>query len=399
MTHLKPSLLRHMKAGLLVSVTIFSPSLFAQVNVLDPVWKYTLNDELQGRIYQTIVLPGETPRLIATTPDEVFMIERGKPSSLFRLQETGSIGQSAILPSRFIGGSGKLPQIAVLNHNHHAVESFQLMDVTGNTVYKQDDPRHFYYRISPQGDSYVGIDSGNVHTALAAEKVTYRFFNMENRKATPIEVISEQPSHSFDSAYSPDGKVFFINSQVSGLTAYNPLTGERLWSTRRPAKRFAVGLDKVLMVEQGSRNVASLWHSGKAENMFDLHGFDMKENIRNVSISPNGKYGVITGRQHAIGIDTETGNTKLFPFGDGFAINSVDVNNAGLVVMGAQSDKLTHGVVRFANIEQAKSTPTEIQLEHRRSNAWIPMVKFEGRGEFLTIRTMEEIQLYSIAKN
>ena len=396
MTQFKPSLFAHMKAGLIVSMAIFSPGLFAQINALDPVWKHTLSDELQGRVYQTIVLSGDTPRLLATTSDEVFMIQQGKPSSLFRLQETDSIGQSAILPSRFVGGPGQLPQIAVLNHNHHAVESFQLMDVAGNAVYKQDDPRHFYYRISPKGDSYVGIDSGNVHTALAAEKVTYRFFNLENRKAAPIEVISEQPSLNFDSAYSPDGKVFFINSQVSGLTGYNPMTGQRLWSIQRPASRFAASSDMVLMAEQGSRNVASLWRAGKPAGMFDLHGVGLKENIRNVAVSPNGKYGVITGRQHAIAINTDTGGTKVFPFGDGFAINSVDVNDAGLVAIGGQSDKLTHGIVKFANIEQAKSTPAEIRLEHRRSNAWIPMVKFGGLGELLTVRTMEEIQLYSI---
>jgi hypothetical protein len=393
----KFSVMQKIQFSLLMASAAASPSLLAQDSSPKLLWQLDLDERLQGRIYETLLLPGDVPRLLATTSDDVYVIEAGKPSALFRLQHSGSIGQSAILPPVYSEEPDKQPYVGVLNHNHHAVESFQFVDLSGNVIFKLDDPRHFYYRLSPAGNTYVGIDSGNVHTALAADKVVYRFYDAADRNREAVEVVSERPSLSFDSAYSPDGKLFFINSRKTGLTAYDPLRGSSLWSTQRPAKQFVGAANAaVLAVDDEARHVATLWLAGKAAQAFDLHELGIKENVRSLAISPNGRYAVVTGRQQAVLIDVAAAKTRLFPVSQGFAINSSAVNDAGVVALGAQSEDLSQGELRLVDISNGDINAKPINFKHRHSNAWIPIVRFEGSGRYLTVRTLDEIQLYGV---
>lgn len=363
------------------------------------LWEMPLADAHQARIYETVVVPGNEPRVIATTPDEVLVIEQGQWSTLFRLQHGAALGQSALLPALLTGKAATQGVIGVLSHNHHAVEGFELVDFSGSVFAKLDDPRHFHFRLAPDGSSFVGLDAGNDHTALAAAAVTYRFFDAQGRAGQGREIESPAPAASHDSAYAPDGKLFYVNSQRNGLTAYDPVAMTPAWSVEPAAMFASANSDTGLLFAATARkrNLAMLFERGQLRWAVSLADLGSNEMVRNVAISPNGQHIVVTGKTRLIVLGAAS-NEALgrFDAAEGEAINSLAVNDAGVVAVGVQSRDLQGGYVAFLDARSATPIRDSRPLRHRRSNAWIPTVQFDSSGRYLLARTLEQIDLYRI---
>ena len=383
--------------GTLLAAALLSTA--AEATEIKPLWRADLDDSLQGRIYQTLVLPGTPPRVVATTPDQVVAFEAGKASSLFRLERDGSRGRSAVLPTALLDDAQALPLIGLLVHDHHAVAAFELSDLAGNVLVKVDDARNFYYRLAPDGTSFVGIDAGTTHAALTADSVKYRFFDREG-KPVKREPVSRNPAQRTDSAYTPDGELFLINSIAAGLAAYDPDSGGQQWAAGPAAHHFAasnapVGL--VLADVLGKPGVVTLISQGKPVWALSLEQLGIQEPVRDLAMSPNGRHLVVATRSALLLMSPNDDKPlAVVPAKPGAAINSITVGDTGVVLVGMQDEDLRGGEVWFLDAANGQPVADVIKTRHARSNAWIPMVQLDAGGKRALVRTLERLELYSI---
>lgn len=384
-------------AGLVLAALVPAAALAAPE--IKPLWQASLGEQLQARIYQTLIVPGSEPRVVATTPDEVLVMEQGKTSTLLSLKRGDALGQSALLPAVLTGEAAERGVIGLLSHNHHAVEGFELVDFSGSAFAKLDDPRHFFFRLAPDGRSFIGLDAGNAHTALAAAAVTYRIFDMQGRTGQDREIASRAPAPSFDSAYSPDGALFYVNNRSTGLTAFDPVTAAPAWTTETAALFAAANRDTGLLLATPARKrgLAILYERGTFRWAVSLADLGSRENVRNLAISPNGRHIAVSGRTRLVVLGPDRSEPLgKFDAGVGSAINSVAVSDAGVVAVGVQSEDLQGGYVAFLDASSGAPLADQQPTRHSRSNAWIPMVQFDAGGRYLLTRTLEHVNLYQI---
>jgi hypothetical protein len=386
--------------SLLLTAGALSPS--QVVEAAQTLWQLQLDGELRGRIYQTGIVSGKSPIVIATTPDQVLQITAGRPSQLFALLRNGEIGQSALLPEPL---ATTLPQggmVGLLRHRHHDVEGFALVDFSGKQLAEVKDARHAHYRLAPDGQSFVGIDTGHSHTGTASEAVVYRFFDAKGRPLDKDGIRSVLPQPA-DSAYTPDGKGFLINSQQTGLSAYDTTDMRQQWTIPEAVRFFAPAngdTDRVVVSPADDRQEAALYEASKSQWRLHLQEAGIVENIRNVAISPRGDLIAVSSAHHLLilgpGSSTPLG---VFEVGTELAINSVAVSDRGVVAVGAQQARLQEDekAVGAAYLLDSKGEVLFQQdTVHERSNAWIPMVQFDATGQFLLLRTLEQMWLIDV---
>ena len=391
------------RAGLCFMALLTQAAMGAEPGALQPLWQLELPGTQQGRVHETAILPGPVPRVLATTPDEVLLVEHGKASTLFRLERNGALGRSALLPVVFAKGGQEgeeRARIGVMLHNLHAIEGFELLDLRGNVVARLQDSRHFHFRIAPDGRSFVGGDAGNTHTPLTAKSVTYRFFDAAGRAVEGKEIVSRHPQSSSDSAYTPDGRAFLISSRDDGLAAYDSTTAQRLWVHPKAVKSFVVAgaeTGLALAIDEATHHTALLLRRGEPLWSLQLAEFAPKENVRNLALSPNGHHAVVTGRSLALAIGPEHAAPRgKFAVSAGYAINSVAVNDAGVIALGAQAMDGQRGEVWLLDARTAQPLAAPLKTTHRRGNAWIPTVQWDADGRYLLVRTLESLELFGL---
>jgi hypothetical protein len=358
---------------------------FEQAEAIQTLWEVQLDKDLQGRVYEAAILPGKST-VVITSPEAVWQIESGgKPIPLLTLERKGSEGESAILAAE--GG-----HVGIFTHNYHDIKGFELIDLeTGKPLGQlKDDPRHFHYRLAPDGSSFVGIDAGEKHVPAKAKAFIYRFFDA---KGTPVGKEIESPSpQPTDSAYAPDGQAFLINN-AKGLSAYNPADLKQRWTINKAIKFFAPAngtLTYAVIADANKRNIAELYQTGRLKWSLTL-----KNNVRNVAITPSGKFIAVSDATILHILAPDNGKPLAsFEVDRGLAINSIAVSDLGIVAIGAQDSSLKSGQVFLLDTTGKELFNDDTQ--HERSNAWIPMVQFDASGEFLLIRTLEEIRLLSV---
>ncbi|HWQ68343.1 MAG TPA: WD40 repeat domain-containing protein [Patescibacteria group bacterium] len=360
------------------------------------IWTLSLPSGLKGRVYETGIVAGAPPIVLATTPGQVLSIT-GQVASVLDLKQQGSTGERAILPSPTIMTSLHETPIGILLHNHHAIAGLKLVNLDGKTLAALSDARHFHYRLAPDGRSFVGIDAGGEHTALTAKTVIYRFYDY--RGTMMAEVTSSHPGTQ-DSSYSPDGKHFLINSQRDGLSSYNPVSGMRLWNVPGAVKFFAPAngfVGRVLASDLQNRHVAALYDAGRQRWAVNLKELGLKENVRNVAISPDGKVAAISGSTLLLIMGSDTGEPLgRYQVGAKFTINSLSVSDNGLIALGAQETRAKGegpSSGQIVVLDKAGKVVFQQQTAHQRSNAWIPNVQFDASGRFLLLRTLEAMSL------
>lgn len=362
------------------------------------LWTLPLPRELQGRLYETGIVPGDPPVVLATTPQHVLRIT-GEIAALLNLRRQGAIGERALLPSPVITTGRQETSVGILLHDHHAIAGFKLVSLDGKTLVELTDPRHFHYRLAPDGRSFVGIDAGGEHTALTAETVIYRFFDS---KGKPIGEIRSSRAGSIDSSYSPDGKSFLINSKRDGLSSYDPITSKRLWTIPMAIKFFAPAngsVGRVIVSHAENRTVAELYEADKPRWTVNLERFGVRENVRNVAISPGGEIAAVSGSTLLLIVGAERAEPLgRFQVEGEFTINSVSVSDSGMIALGMQQARVEDGKPSSGQIVVLDKTGKVVfrqQTAHQRSNAWIPTVQFDALGQSLLIRTLDAVSLLS----
>lgn len=346
-----------------------------------PVWQLQLPSDLQGRIYEVAIPPGE-PRLVATTPAAILSVDQsGEIEPLLRLAATGSTGESATLADN---GS----RAGLLIHRNHAIAGFRLVDLRGQTLATVDDPRQFHYRLAPDGATFVGIDAGGEHVPAKADRFVYRFYDGSGRQMA--EVASANPQPMMDSAYTADGAAFVLNNG-QGLAAYRITDGALLWRVATPAFFFAPASSQSQLVATSgavARKTVAAFRNGEPVWRFDLEG-----NVRSLAVSPSGAFILATDGGVAHLFSNQSG-TPLWSFDmpdQALVINSVAVSDQGVAALGAQHNDLTSGLALI--LDSGGRVLFERELVHKLSNAWIPTVKFDSTGALLLIRTLEELIL------
>ena len=365
------------------------------------MWKVQLPSELQGKIYQTQIVGGEGIEVLATTSKYVLSVS-GEAKSALLLKRQGEMGESAILPSPTITTPLQSTAIGILVHKHHAIDHFRLVNLQGEVLLEIKDRRNFHYRLAPDGSTIVGIDAGDEHTGLTAETVIYHVYN---RQGEAIGEIKSNKPQSIDSSYSPDGKIFLVNSQLDGLSAYGSTTLQNLWKIPRRIKFFAISnqpTGRVVVSHFDHRNLAELYEAGKLRWTVNLEKLGIKGNIRNLDISPNGEFVAMTTDTSVLILDPEHSTpVAQFTPGETFTINSLSVNDNGQVAVGFQQAGAKDGHAGEGGVVVLDDTGQRIfskLTRHEVSNAWIPTVNFDPSGHFLLIRTLESMEMFSVDK-
>lgn len=394
-------------AGVLAVGAVVSDAAHAQSRkdgAMREVWTVDLPEQLRSRIYQAVVIAGDTPVVVATSPRHVVSFD-GAVNLLFELKRGGATGETAILPRATGAGSLEELAIGVMEHVHHDVGRFRLVSAAGEPIAAIDDPRHFHYRVAPDGRSFVGMDALGKHAALAAERVIYRLFDRQGEPVAEFE--SRQPG-SPDSAYTPDGAGFLVNGAGTGLSLYSTRDGQRLWNVPGGVRMFAAArapTQRVLTVDEGRRDRATLYDSGKPVremSLTDAGGTDAGGTgaIRNIAIAPGGDLAALSDDSQVMVLRPGSGSTPgAFRIGQGLTINSLAVSDRGLVAVGAQQAGLagTEPATGRVFVLNAQAEPVfELGTDHRRSNAWIPTVQFDAGGRFLLVRTLEMVKLLAL---
>lgn len=386
-------------AGVLAVGAVVSDAAHAQSRkdgAVREVWTVDLPEQLRSRIYQAVVIAGDTPVVVATSPQHVVSFD-GAVTLLLELKRGGASGETAILPRATGAGSLEELAIGVMEHVHHDVGRFRLVSGAGEPIAAIDDPRHFHYRVAPDGRSFVGMDALGKHAALAAERVIYRLFDRQGEPVAEFE--SRQPG-SPDSAYTPDGAGFLVNSAETGLSLYSTRDGQRLWNVPGEIRMFAAArasAQRVLAVDQAQRGHVTLYDSGKPVREMRVTDAGETGAIRNVAIAPGGGLAAFSDDSRVMVLRPGSGSApRAFRIDPGLTINSLAVSDRGLVAVGAQQAGLTgtEPATGRVFVLNARAEPVfELETDHRRSNAWIPTVQFDAGGRFLLVRTLEMVRL------
>lgn len=365
-------------------VGLSSQSVLAQTDSnARPVWEFKLSQELRGRLYDVVVVPGES-RVIATTPTAILSIgEGGRVEPLLRLRTGAEEGESALLSA---DGS----HAGVLVHRRHAISGFRLVDLRGGTLASIEAPHQFHYRLSPDVSTFVGIDAGGHHAQAKAKRFVYRFYDRSGNLVSELQ--SGEPQQH-DSAYTPDGAAFVLNN-ATGLAAFQVADGTPLWRAEMPTRLFAAASSQSqIVVASGAeeRNLLQGFRGGESLWRYRLMG-----SVRNVAISPNGAFMLASDGNTAHLLSPQSDMplwSRAMPV-DALAINSIAVTNQGVVALGAQHSDLTRGLALV--LDSNGNVLFEREFAHNLSNAWIPTVQFGPRGRFLSVRTLEELLLLAI---
>jgi len=238
--------------------------------------------------------------------------------------------------------------------------------------------------------AWAWVDAGGEHTPPKAERYIYRFYGPLGKVIGEVQSPRPQPN---DSAYSSDGASFLI-SNANGLSAYNPMDASLRWKIGKPVRFFAAAdasSDFVVVSGGQQRQIVELYRSGTKQWDFALPG-----NVRNLGISSNGEF-VLASDAKSLHLFRSAGPKPVWSFtvpNPELSINSVAVNNQGIVVLGAQQSGLKGGMVLI--LDPAGAQLFQKEMVYSLSNAWIPGVQFDATGKLCLIRTVETLTLVSV---
>jgi hypothetical protein len=342
-----------------------------------------------------------------TTAEDVFHI-KGDPLSLLSTNSTllppsvkMAAGISLVLPAPTVATTLSDMLIGIMVHQNHAI--YRLRVVRGGKILADlKDSRHFTYLLSPDGKSFIGVDSGGKHIGLTTRHFIYRFFSPTGKvtgevKASPV---------SWDEvSFSPDGSGFLINDQ-EGLSFYESDTAKRLWMIPRVARLFATANGdggRTVIVSRDNVREAQLYERGRLSWTMNFEQSGIKENIRDLAISPNGQVIAVSGDRTLLIFEGESSSPSgRYSVEENLAINSISINNKGIVAVGAQQANLKSNeaaIGRALLLNRKGSLLFQENTQHERSNAWIPKVQFDSSGGFVLIQTLESASLRRIMIN
>ena len=159
--------------------TLLAPQAVAQ-RAPEPaeVWRVTLPEQLRSRVNQAVILPGTT-EVIVTSPEGLWRTDSAgevAPIAWFAsLDAREELGLSPLL-------NANASRVGVLKHDRHALAGFELFDMQGDAIATVPDTQTFYYRIAPDGRSFVGIDAGGEHVPAKASRFVYHLFDQAGRR-------------------------------------------------------------------------------------------------------------------------------------------------------------------------------------------------------------------------
>ena len=347
------------------------------------VWERTVPEDLQGRLYEVAIVTG-APEVVAASVGGVVRVD--ETSQFEYLLELATERRATLAQDgRHFG---------IMTYSVHEIEDFQVLEIARDRTLvplgNVETPLNFHYRLAPQGDSFVGIDLGGQHIPSDADRYIYKIFHSSGEIIGEVSSPNPQPN---DSAYSPDGVTFLVNNR-DGLSSYNLEDASLRWKIPRLTRFFASAnslVDIVAISDDRQRTVVEIYRAGEF-----LSRFVLERNVRNLAVSPNGELVAASDARTLVVLSPGT-QRPLWSFtvpDRQLSINSVAVNDGGIVVFGAQHDNLKKGTAFIFD-----RTGTQIfrrDLDHRRSNAWIPVVQFDSTGRFSLIRTLELFILVSV---
>jgi hypothetical protein len=350
---------------------------------------------LEGLVYQARIVSNDQAAVLLATDRQVLLWNE-KPNVLFTLNRQGSTGETAIFPA--MGNIGPLEaiRIGILVHKLHSVEQFRLVGLDGKPSVEINDSRHSHYRVAPDSSSFVGIDTAGSHTGLTAKTVTYRFFSGTGK---PVGEVTSPDPRSPDSMYSPDGTAFLINSVTQGLSAYDAGTAKHLWTIPADIKFFAAAdrrSGRAVTSQAKERHVAELYAHGKRQWRLDLQELGSQDNVRDLAISPSGDLVAVAGGSVVAVLGPESpGPLGVFPIDDRYVVSSVAASDAGFIAIGTQGTEAggTKTVGKVIVLDRGGNIVFAKNMEHRRTNAWVPTVQFDDTGRLLLVQTLEGLEL------
>ena len=203
---------------------------------------------------------------------------------------------------------------------------------------------------------------------------------------------------------APDGKVLGVNDAESGLIIFSR-DGKKLWNVKDSYRFFKLSNSAQQIIGSNASRIKqiALLSEGKT-----LDSLSLKNPVYNVTISPNGKFIMVTDTRTIKYFENRL-DQKSWEYtfdNEQLTINSTAVSNNGYVACGLIKDngKNLPSEKRFTEcngyiFDNSGKIIWQIQYKISRSNAWIPIVSLTPVNEkqtVLTVRTREKLFLYTI---
>jgi hypothetical protein len=383
-----------------------------QTPVVTELWTFDLPEDLKARVYAALPVFDNLPFILASSNHSVFQIfelAAGKVNAVSVSEKYRKLGETLILPFPAITSNLPRTPMGFLVHQHDVIRDLRIVNIAGTEVAKLTDGRHFLFRLSPDGHSFVGLDSVGEHRGFSSSTVIYRFFSRIGKQIGEVE---SRPASGVDSIYTADAGAFLINSRKDGLSSYDPCSVARLWNIPGEFRFFASSdglLGRVILSKVGRKNEAEFYQNGQFLWTVNLHDFGINEDIRKLAISPNGEtIGIASSKDVLIISSTNAaqfgraGDAALlgrFQVGQTFNINSIEVNDREVAAVGAQSrtKQSSSGIGKVFVLKADGTVLYHKDTKHERTNAFIPTVRFDPSGRILLIETLESFTLVSLS--
>ena len=127
-----------------------------------------------------------------------------------------------------------------------------------------------------------------------------------------------------------------------------------------------------------------------------LFEYQLDGNSSHVAVSPNGQFVLATdGRAaHLLTPTDAKAIAEITPPDPGFSIRSIAVNDAGMILVGAQHAQQKRGTVLIADRDGRVVYRKDIPLEL--ANARVPAVQLNTAGDMALLRSLEELILVQL---
>jgi DNA-binding beta-propeller fold protein YncE len=358
------------------------------------LWEKSLETDFQvsdiTSISSLTLIPDKTaPIITVTTRGKVFSLDSSGGLKIIEQLEKNQLA--------FISDNGEYIGIATYGNGDFTIKRFVLKNRKGEILWEKVNTEDYAVaEITGDGKLVIGVSCISGPPIGIDKTVMYSFYGAFGELIGKIEIY--QPRST---TLSPDGSVFLCNSYKEGISAFDRNVN-LIWKIEKSFRMFAVSNKAEYLVACDSNSINLYKHGVHSKTI------NVDYRPRNVAISPDGSYFVVSSNNTLHLFDTDKAKViwEYVLSDPQLSFNSVSISKQGRVIgAGMQRDagpnvpsekRYTQGhVYLFDNMGKKIF---EKELHYNLSNAWIPLVKVNPEGNFMAVQTREKLYFFELRK-
>jgi len=292
--------------------------------------------------------------------------------------------------------SNRGEHFAILKYNDHSPTTFSLLEIKVCNL----DGKVEWTLKKPNGSSVILADGVPAAAVLdGAEGLSLSHIRLHGVDGSENAVIPV--THLFGIDFSGDGRVLFINSADSGLTAYDS-DGQELYDYG-PCRRFGVSGSGSIVVTESNQTL-SLFSNG-VRIKSDRYDFDNYGALKEIVVSDSlGRVFVLYRRAVvAYTLPTFEREWTFHEIPDGSTLTSIDVSDDGFIAYGFDIPEMKEGykVHEKGGFGILNISGVSLAAKEMTYSSWarsFPMVRFTLSGDGLQVAARSEVCYYSIIR-